>query len=125
MIAISVAAQIEWNATKQYYGITEVKKTIYGEYFYQTINNQKTIFYMCGTRKMCSSGAVQYMIDKFNIDKVIVVGTCAGIDKNFKELDVILPQKAVQYDCTVRELEPLIKNSFSVDFDLSNDIGIK
>ena len=59
------------------------------------------------------------MISKFNLTKVIVAGTCAGIDDHFSNLDILIPNKAVQYDCTVKEIEPLIKQSFIVDIDLS------
>ena len=59
------------------------------------------------------------MISKFNLTKVIVAGTCAGIDEKFSNLDIFVPDKAVQYDCTVKEIEPLIKQSFIVDFNLS------
>lgn len=59
------------------------------------------------------------MISKFNLTKVIVVGTCAGIDNKFNNLDIFVPDKAVQYDCTVKEIEPFIKQSFIVDIDLS------
>ena len=51
--------------------------------------------------------------------KVIVAGTCAGIDGKLHILDILVPDKAVQYDCTVKEIEPFIKQSFIVDIDLS------
>ena len=71
-------------------------------------------------RKANGVGANQYMISRFDLDKVIVAGTCAGIDDTFSHLDVIVPHRAVQYDCTVKEVEPLIKQSFIVDIPLSH-----
>lgn len=47
------------------------------------------------------------------------MGTCAGIDDTYKNLDIVVPNRAVQYDCTVKEIEPLIKQSFAVDIDVS------
>lgn len=83
------------------------------------IDNQEVILYLGGLRKMNASASTQYMIDHFKLNKMIVVGTCAGIDDRYKPLDVFIPNKAVQYDCTVKETEPLIKDSFTVlnDFD--------
>jgi len=49
---------------------------------------------------------------------VLVVGTCAGIDERFDVLDIIIPDRAVQYDCTVKEVEPLLKPSFIVEIDV-------
>lgn len=34
-------------------------------------------------------------------------------------MDIFVPDKAVQYDCTVKEIEPFIKQSFRVEIDLS------
>ncbi|MDO6654583.1 permease [Anaerobacillus sp. 1_MG-2023] len=59
------------------------------------------------------------MISKFKLTKVIVAGTCAGINDQFRNVDIFVPDKAVQYDCTVKEIEPLIKQSFIVHIDLS------
>lgn len=60
------------------------------------------------------------MIDNFKLEKIIVVGTCAGVDTNFNQYDIIVPNKTVQYDCTVRETEPLVKEKFNVDIDLKD-----
>ena len=60
------------------------------------------------------------MIDKFNLKKIVVLGTCAGVDRKYKQHDIIIPEKVVQYDCTVRETEPLIKERFNVEIDLSS-----
>jgi len=56
----------------------------------------------------------------FPQSKIIVIGTCAGIDTKYKNLDIFVPNKVVQYDCTVKETEPLIKDSFTICFDISN-----
>ncbi len=55
---------------------------------------------------------------------MLVVGTCAGIDERFDVLDIIIPDRAVQYDCTVKEVEPLLKPSFIVEIDVTK-YGIK
>lgn len=73
---------------------------------------------------MNSSASTQYMIDHFGLNKIIVVGTCAGIDDKYKNLDVFFPNKFVQYDCTVKETEPLIKDSFTIELDTSKYDGI-
>ncbi len=120
MIGISVAAKKEWGAVLEKYNvdIETCNKYPFGEYFKMHVDNNEVIFYRCGVRKMNCSAATQYMIDHFNLTKVIVVGTCAGIDDSYKTLDIFVPDKLVQYDCTVKETEPLIKDSFTVTFDL-------
>ena len=120
MIGISVAESNEWESTLEFFNKThdECDRFPFGEYFFTNIDNKKVIIYRCYIRKVASAASTQYMIDKFGLEKIIVVGTCAGVDKRFKQYDVIFPKKAVQYDCTVRETEPLIKEKFNVDIDI-------
>ncbi|MED1865785.1 permease [Fictibacillus nanhaiensis] len=121
MIGISIATKWEYEATLEYFSIKddECFAYPYGEYFIRTINNTELVFYSTGVRKVNGVGGNQYMISKFNLTKVIVTGTCAGIDEKFSNLDIFVPHRAVQYDCTVKEIEPLIKQSFIVNIDLS------
>lgn len=116
MIGISIAAKKEWEAVLNKLGksIEECKQFPFGEYFTISLYGEELVFYRCGVRKMNCSASTQYMIDHFNLKKVIVAGTCAGIDPNFKNLDIFFPNKLVQYDCTVKETEPLIKDSFTI-----------
>lgn len=118
-VGISIAEENEWIKTKEYFFAENCVKFPYGEYFEKNINNKKVIFYRCNVRKTSSSAAAQYMIDKLELDKIIVIGTCAGIDRKFNQFDIIIPNLAVQTDCTVRETEPLIKTKFNVNIDLS------
>lgn len=120
MIGISIASKKEWESVLERFNINvdDCSKYPFGEYFKSHIDGNEAIFYRCGVRKMNCSAATQYMIDHFELEKIIVAGTCAGIDDRFKNLDIFIPNKVVQYDCTVKETEPLIKDSFTVMFDL-------
>lgn len=127
MIGISIAAKLEWGAVlaKLNIDINECNNFPFGEYFKTNINGKDVVFYRCGVRKMNSSASTQYMIDHFNLNKIIVMGTCAGIDDNYKKLDIFIPNMAVQYDCTVKETEGLIKESFNVYYDISEFENVK
>lgn len=119
MIGVSIAAKWEWEATLKYFDKTD-KDCLpypYGLYFKINKKGKDIVFYQTGVRKVNGIGANQYMIDHFDLSKVLVVGTCAGIDDAYKPLDIIVANKALQYDCTVKEIEPLIKESFVVDLD--------
>ncbi len=120
MIGISIAAKAEWNATCEYFGKTleERERSPYGGYFQTKIKGKDVIIYFAGNGKVRSAAACQYMIDKFQLEKVIVAGTCAGIDIRYNTLDIIIPNKAAQCDCTIKERHPLIRNDFVVDIDL-------
>lgn len=120
MIGISIATEFEWEATIKYFNISKNALIAfpYGEYFKINLREQDIIFYCCGSRKVNSAGSAQYMINHFNLEKLLVIGTCAGIDDKYKPLDIIIPNLACQYDCTVKEIEPLIKLKFNVKLDL-------
>ena len=122
MIGISIAEVHEWKVVLDYFNINheECLKSPYGEYFKINYNNKEIIVFRSNVRKVASAACCQFMIDKYNLEKIIVIGTCAGVDRKYKQYDIIIPYKAVQYDCTVRETEPLIKEKFNVDIDLSS-----
>lgn len=120
MIGISIAATPEWEAVIEKLNVDEskIKSYPYGEFFEYIVNDKNLIIYKCTSRKVISAAASQYMIDRFNLKKIVVAGTCVGIDNKYKNLDIFIPNKAVQYDCTVKEIEPLIKERFNVELDL-------
>ena len=126
MVGISIATVWEFEATLDYFHVKVTERITYpyGEYFSRTINGTEVIFYSTGVRKVNGVGGNQYMLARFSLQKVLVVGTCAGIDERFDVLDILIPDRAVQYDCTVKEVEPLIKPSFIVSIDVAK-YGIK
>lgn len=119
MIGISIAAKKEWEAVLNRFNvrIEDCNAFPFGEYIQINLYGEDVVLYRCGVRKMNCSASTQYMIDHFDLKKVIVAGTCAGIDNNYKNLDIFVPNKVVQYDCTVKETEQLIKDSFTVEFE--------
>ena len=127
MIGISIAAKKEWEAVleKLNIKIEDCEKFPFGEFCKTNLYGEEIVLYRSGVRKMNCSASTQYMIDHFDLSKIIVAGTCAGIDDKYQNLDIFFPNKLVQYDCTVKETEPLIKDSFTITFDLSNYSNLK
>lgn len=122
MIGISIATIAEWTATTEYFNISklEEKDFPFGKYFKINLKGKDLLFYNCGSRKINSAGSAQYMINHFDLEEIFIIGTCAGIDDKYKPLDIFIPNLACQYDCTVKEIEPLIKTRFNIEFDLSD-----
>ena len=118
MKAICITAKREWNYLLKYknLNIEDCNSYPYGEYF---IENQ-ILFFRTGVRKTNSAGAVQYMICKFDIDTLILIGTCGGIDRKNHMLDIIIPNKVVQWDCTIPDYEPIFKEMFVTNINLDN-----
>ena len=92
MIGVLVASKLEWKTLLEVYNIDDsnLEKYPYGE-FYRTIFNGKDIVYFrSGIRKINAACATQYMIDRFDLEKIIVVGTCAAVNDSYNYLDVLV-----------------------------------
>lgn len=127
MIGVSVADAGEWETVLSYFNISDKKceKFPLGEYFKINLYDREVLFYCCGIRKGQSSASTQYMIDHFNLKKIIVIGTCAGIDSRYDKLDIFFPDKLVQYDCNVRGIAPLINDRYTVCLNTSDFPDLK
>ncbi len=113
MIGVLVTSKIDWDSLLKVYDIDSslTEKFIYGEYYRTTIYDKDIILFRCLGRKILSSSAVQYMIDKFNFKKIIHVGTATAVCDYIDYQDVFIPTLVGEYDVTIREIEPLIKES--------------
>ena len=81
MIGIMVASKVEWTQVlKRIWNIRRkyLEKYPYGDYYRTKFKNKDVIFFRTGIRKTAASGAVQYMIDHFEINEIILIGTCAA-----------------------------------------------
>ena len=113
MIGVIVTSKIEWEALLKVYEIDNnlTDKYIYGDYYKTSIYNKDVLLFRSVGRKAMSSAAVQYMIDKFNLRKVIFIGTATLVADYLDYNDIIIPNMVSEYDLSIREVEPLIKES--------------
>ena len=119
MIGIVVTSKIDWDALLKVYDIDEefTEKYPYGEYYRTTIYDKEVILFRTLGRKVLSSGAVQYMIDKFSFTKLVHVGTASAVCDYVDYGDIFIPSTCAEYDITIRELEPLIKENAILELD--------
>ena len=117
MIGILVTSKIEWEALLNVYEIDSnlTDKYTYGDYYKTNIYNKDVLLFRSIGRKAMSSAAVQYMIDKFNLRKVIFIGTATLVADYLDYGDIIIPDRVSEYDLSIREIEPLIKESNIID----------
>ncbi len=113
MIGVLVTSKIEWEALLKVYEIDSnlTDKYTYGDYYKTSIYNKDVLLFRSIGRKAMSSAAVQYMIDKFNLKKLIFIGTATLVADYLDYGDIIIPDKVSEYDLSIREVEPLIKES--------------
>ena len=121
MIGISVAANKEWNYVKEYFSgsIKELSEYIYGEYFETQINDKTVLIYKCGARKSNASASTQYIIDRFNPEKIILIGTAAGVNNQYNLADILIPGTAIQGDGDFIEKGQTFRDRNIIHIDLS------
>lgn len=98
MICICAASNKEWDCIKQCLAPKTVEVHPYGECFLSQTRDA-VLYSKIGTRKSGASAGIQYLIDRYSPEKIILIGTCAGVDTKHSLCDVIIPHLAIQGDC--------------------------
>lgn len=107
LIGVLISSKKEFNELLKIYNIGEdyLEKYPFGEYYRTEFRGKDIVFFRSGIRKINASAAAQYMIDKFNLEKLIVIGTCTSSNEELNYGDIIIPSKVIDYDYIIRELE--------------------
>lgn len=94
-----IAAEIkEMEAVKEkMQNIREVK--IYNSTFYEaTISNKECVLVRCGEGKVNAARTAQMLIDKFDVEAVINVGSAGGLNPELDYEDIVVSTACVQHD---------------------------
>jgi adenosylhomocysteine nucleosidase len=96
--AVIVSANAEWKSLKTISPDEDYRKSVWGEYFFKTILGHKVLFFHEGWGKVSAAAATQYVIDRFDPEILINIGTCGGFEGSINRYDVILADKTIIYD---------------------------
>ena len=107
LIGVLISSKKEFNELLKIYNIVEdyLEKYPFGEYYRTEFRGKDIVFFRSEIRKINASAAAQYMTDKFNLEKLIVIGTCTSSNEGLNYGDIIIPSKVIDYDYIIRELE--------------------
>lgn len=123
-LAIQICSELEWSSTKSIFkiGRGQLHKQRYGEYFNHRVREHQSIFYHSGATKTRAAATCQFAIDTWHPDVVINLGTCGGVSKEVRKLDIILAEKTFQYDVMQKFGTPSIgfKKSLKTDLKISS-----
>lgn len=124
MIGIICAEEKELIEIKKIMNNIE-EKNIYEKTFYMgEIEAKKVVLVKCNVGKVNSARVTQMLIDNFDINLVINVGTAGSVDNTLEIGDVVVATELVQYDFDVtpfgRKLGEIenIGESIKVDIEL-------
>ena len=106
MIGVLISSKIEWKTLLEIYNIDDshLEKYPYGEFYRTIFRNKDIVFFRIGIRKVNAASATQYMIDRFSLEKIIVIGTSTAVNDSYNYLDVISPERIIDYDFILRDL---------------------
>ncbi len=120
MIGVLIASKSEWKILLDIYNITEeyLENYLYGEYYRTKFNNKDIVFFRTGVRKINASAALQYMIDKFDIKKVINIGTAVASSEELNYGDILIPDSIIDYDFIERDSNNMINEDYIVNINV-------
>lgn len=98
---IIVAELEELNAIKEIMNDIEELKIYNLNIFKGTISNKTYILVRSGVGKVNSARTTQILIDKFEIEYIINLGSAGGLNDNLNIGDIVIGEKLIQHDFDV------------------------
>ena len=97
-IVVIISANAEWRVVKELYPNLEIQHSPYGEFANLKLDVWPLTVFLGGWGKISAAATAQYVIDHFNPDLLINLGTCGGFDGRIETGTVILVEKTLVYD---------------------------
>jgi adenosylhomocysteine nucleosidase len=97
-IVLIISANAEWRVVKELLPNLELHKTPYGESAYLTLITRQLILFHGGWGKISAAATTQYVIDHFQPDLIVNLGTCGGFTGRIHAGTVILVERTLIYD---------------------------
>jgi adenosylhomocysteine nucleosidase len=115
-IIVLISANSEWQAVKEILSPAEIVYTPMGE----TFDVQPLTYFHGGWGKISAAATTQYVIDHFQPDLLINLGTCGGFEGRIARGTVILVTKTIVYDISEQMSDPdEAIDYYSTELDLS------
>ena len=96
--AVLISANAEWRVITALYPDQSRQSSPWGEFFQTTINGRNILFFHGGWGKVAAAGSTQYVIDRFDPEVLINLGTCGGIEGQSQKFETILADRTIIYD---------------------------
>jgi adenosylhomocysteine nucleosidase len=94
---ILISATGEWRAVRKLFPEDACLTNPFGEYFTRFIDHQRCTFFYGGWGKIAASASAQYVIDRWQPDLLVNLGTCGGFAGLIQKGEIILVDKTRGY----------------------------
>lgn len=122
-IIVLISANAEWRAVKPLFSTAFLEHSPFGEYFRISLNadtGSVVTFFHGGWGKISAAATAQYVIDRFQPDLLVNLGTCGGFEGHIEAGDILLVEKTIVYDILEQMGDPEgAIADYSTEMDLS------
>lgn len=119
-IVILISANSEWRVVKELHPELDLQSTPFGESADLTLDAKRLTLFHGGWGKISAAATAQYVIDHFQPDLLINLGTCGGFAGRIETGTVILVERTLVYDILEQMGDGAAAiEHYAVDVDLS------
>ncbi len=117
---VLISANTEWRVVKELYPDLEIQRSPYGEFSHLTLDTWHLALFHGGWGKISAAATTQYVIDHFQPDLLINLGTCGGFAGRIETGTIMLVERTLVYDIIEQmgDSAEAIEH-YSTDIDLS------
>ena len=119
-IVVLISANAEWRAVRPLFPQAEVQSSPPGDWFTASFAGQPLTFFHGGWGKISAAATAQYVLDRFQPDLLVNLGTCGGFEGQIETGAVILVERTLVYDIIEQMGDPdEAIQAYSTSLDLS------
>jgi adenosylhomocysteine nucleosidase len=124
MVIVLISADAEWEVVRGCYPQETCYQSPYGEWFYypssefseekspRSVNSKPWILFQGGWGKISAAGSTQYVIDRWQPDLLVNLGTCGGFAGEIDRLQTVLADRTIVYDIYEQMGDPQTHTNF-------------
>lgn len=98
MIGIIGAMEVEVDALRKYMQDCTEQKIMGNKFYIGKVANHDVVLTLSGVGKVNASMSTTLLLNNFDIDLVINIGTAGGLLEEQKVLDIVIADKVIQHD---------------------------
>jgi adenosylhomocysteine nucleosidase len=97
-VVVIISADAEWRAIQKIFPDSACQPSTYGEWFEILFQSSPVIFYHGGWGKISAAASAQYVIDRWQPELLVNLGTCGGFEGEIERGAILLVEKTLVYD---------------------------
>lgn len=103
---VLISANAEWRSIKRLLPNCAVESSALGEWFSLEVTGRPVVYFHGGWGKISAAATAQYVIDRFQPDLLVNLGTCGGFEGRVETGTIILVDRTIVYDIIEQMTDP-------------------